>query len=61
MALVGCASGGGVTVEDSESSGFLPSTAEPAPQAAEPEGTEPAAEEADPNALSKVLHDFRHY
>ncbi len=29
VALVGCASGGGVTVEDSESSGFLPSTAEP--------------------------------
>lgn len=61
VALVGCASGGGVTVEDSESSGFLPSTAapaEPAPQAAEPEGTEPAAEEADPNALSKVSMTF---
>lgn len=61
VALVGCASGGGVTVKDSESSGFLPSTAapaEPAPQAAEPEGTEPAAEEADPNALSKVSMTF---
>lgn len=58
VALVGCASGGGVTVEDSESSGFLPSTAEPAPQEAEPEGTEPAAEEADPNALSKVSMTF---
>lgn len=59
VALVGCASGGGITVQDSESSGFLPSVApEETTEAVESEGTEPAAEEADPNALSKVSMTF---